>query len=212
MAHRARRHRAVARPLHAQRGRHLPRPDREGLRRPIPILGVLPRPSGDRPGLRRQGHPRAGAGARQALDRSTTTRHRACSAASTARSRRRAIIPLIVERATFPARPRSHRRDRRQAGDGPRPSQPAGAWRAVSSRKHRVRARPSDAEEFSRPSPPPGTPPTGLHAVAAPESRARVAIWRVEHRGRRFQRSLIAKVATGASLSRDEGRAMPSTA
>ena len=32
----------------------------------------LPRPSGDRPGLRRQGHPRAGADARQALDRCRT--------------------------------------------------------------------------------------------------------------------------------------------
>ena len=37
---RSRRHRALARPLHAQRGRHLPRSDRRRLAATIPILGV----------------------------------------------------------------------------------------------------------------------------------------------------------------------------
>ena len=55
-----------------------------------PDLRRLPRPSGDRPGVRRQGRARAGAGARQAL-RDPATRAAACSAASTGRSRRRAI-------------------------------------------------------------------------------------------------------------------------
>ena len=51
----------------------------------------LPRPSGDRPGVRRQGRARAAAGARQAL-RDPPPGRRACSAASTVRSRRRATI------------------------------------------------------------------------------------------------------------------------
>ncbi len=87
---RARGDRAVARPLHAERGRHLPRPDRAGVaERADPRR--LPRPSGDRPGVRRQGRARAAAGAWQALAR-CATRAKACSAASTARSRRRATI------------------------------------------------------------------------------------------------------------------------
>ncbi len=61
---RARGHRHLARPLHADRGRHLPRPDRR-RRRPRPDPGRLPRPPGDRPGLRRRGRPRADADARQ---------------------------------------------------------------------------------------------------------------------------------------------------
>ena len=51
----------------------------------------LPRPSGDRPGLRRQGRARAGADARQAQPASTTTAP-ASSPACPIRSRRRAII------------------------------------------------------------------------------------------------------------------------
>ena len=40
LAAEARGDRAVARPLHAERGRHLPRPDRARPRRRVPILGV----------------------------------------------------------------------------------------------------------------------------------------------------------------------------
>ena len=50
----------------------------------------LPRPSGDRPGVRRQGGARARSRCTASCPRSAT-RARACSAASTARSRRRAI-------------------------------------------------------------------------------------------------------------------------
>ena len=87
---RSRRDRAVARPLHAERRRHLPRPDRQGGG-DHPDPRRLPRPSGDRAGVRRQGGARAGAGARQALARSST-RATASSAASMGRSRRRATI------------------------------------------------------------------------------------------------------------------------
>ena len=82
--------RAVARALHAQRSRHLPRTHREGLA-DHPHPRRLPRPPGDRPGLRRQGHPRAEAHARQAVHASTMAA-RACSTTSPTISRRRAII------------------------------------------------------------------------------------------------------------------------
>ena len=85
---RAGRDRALARPLHAERSRHLPRSDRQG-RADHPDPRRLPRPSGDRPGVRRQG----GARARRCTARCSrsSTRAPACSAASTGRSRRRAI-------------------------------------------------------------------------------------------------------------------------
>ena len=57
---------------------------------------------------------------------------------------------LVVERDTMPDDAQRHRRNRRRSGHGARAQDAAGAWRAISSRKHRVRARPSDAEEFSR--------------------------------------------------------------
>jgi len=46
------RHRAFARPLHPERGRHLPRSHRAGVRA-YPDFRRLPRPSGDRTGFRR---------------------------------------------------------------------------------------------------------------------------------------------------------------
>ncbi len=88
---RAGRDRAVARPLHPERGRHLPRADRATAGPRDPDLRRLPRPAGDRPGLRRRGRARAGADARQGLGRVAHGR-RASSAASTGRSRRRATI------------------------------------------------------------------------------------------------------------------------
>ena len=78
------------RPLHAQGSRHLPRSDRRGFRH-HPDSRRLPRPSGDRRRLRRQSGARAGAGARQALGH-PPRRRQASFAASTRRSRRRAII------------------------------------------------------------------------------------------------------------------------
>ena len=58
LADEAGRDRAVARPLHAQRGRHLPRPRARGERHDADPRR-LPRPSGDRPGFRRRGRARA---------------------------------------------------------------------------------------------------------------------------------------------------------
>ena len=102
----------------------------------------LPRPSGDRPGLRRRGGARAGAGARQAL-RDPAPGRRRLPRHQRRRSRRRATIRWWSSASTLPGRPRGHRRDRRRAGHGPRAPQPAGARRAVPSGEHRLRARPS---------------------------------------------------------------------
>ena len=57
---------------------------------------------------------------------------------------------LVVERDTMPDDAQRHRRDRRRPGHGARAQDAAGARRAVPSRKHRLRARPSDPEEFPR--------------------------------------------------------------
>ena len=59
--------RALARPLHAERGRHLPAADRRRRRRAGAAARRLPRPPGDRAGLRRRGGAGAGAGAWQGL-------------------------------------------------------------------------------------------------------------------------------------------------
>ena len=114
---RAGRDRALARPLHAERGRHLPRPDRRRRRAQHSDPRRLPRPSGDRPGLRRQGRARADAGARQAL-RDPASRRQACSAASTARSRRRAIIRWSSSARACRDELERHGRDRRRPGHG----------------------------------------------------------------------------------------------
>ena len=85
-----------------------------------------------------------------ASSRRSSTRAKACSAASMGRSRRRAIIrwwssapPCRRELAIVA-----------ETDDGLvmglAHTTPAGAWRAVPSRKHRLRARPSHPEEFSR--------------------------------------------------------------
>ena len=87
-AARAGAHRHLARALHAERGGHVGRAP-AALRRQDPDPRRLPRPPGDRRGLRRQGGPRAAGDARQDLaDRRTTAR--ACSRACPRRSRRRA--------------------------------------------------------------------------------------------------------------------------
>ena len=61
----------------------------------------LPRPSGDRPGVRRRGRARAGCRC-TARSRRVTHNARGCFAASTARSRRRATTRLVIERASAP--------------------------------------------------------------------------------------------------------------
>ncbi len=57
---------------------------------------------------------------------------------------------LVVERDSLPDALERHRRDRRPAGDGAVAQDLAGARRAIPSGKHRLGARPPDAEEFSR--------------------------------------------------------------
>ena len=145
---RSRRHRAVARPLHAERCRHLPRPDRQGGRDDADP-GRLPRPSGDRAGLRRRRGARAGARCTASCPRSGT-RAKASFAASMRRSRRRAIIRWWSTRATLPAdlNVTAETDDKLVMGLAHRTL--AGARRAVPSRKHRVRAWPSHPAEFPR--------------------------------------------------------------
>ena len=57
---------------------------------------------------------------------------------------------LIVERDSLPDELTVTAGHRRWPDHGPRPQAPAGPWRAISSREHRFRARPSDVEELSR--------------------------------------------------------------
>ena len=70
----------------------------------------LPRHAGDRPGLRRRGGARAGADARQGLDRVAHTAA-ASSAASTARFKATRYHSLVVAPRHLPARPRGHGRE-----------------------------------------------------------------------------------------------------
>ena len=141
--------RAVARALHAQRGRHLPRPDQGGGRCQGAAPRRLPRPPGDRPGLRRQSCARRcsmhgklvrdhhkGEGVSAGMP--TTVPGDALSLADR-RSRRRLPDGLEVTAETADG-----------ADHGPGAQQPAGPWRAVPSRKHRLRARPRDPAEFPR--------------------------------------------------------------
>ena len=82
--------------------------------------------------------------------RKSSTMAAASFAASTVRSRRRAIIRWWWSASTMPAALERHRANRRWPGDGRAAQDAAGAWRAVSSRKHRLRTWPSDPEKFSR--------------------------------------------------------------
>ena len=65
---------------------------------------------------------------------------------------------LVVERRACRTALERHRGDRRRPDHGARAQDAAGARRAVPPGKHRLRARPSDAEEFPRTSPRSGTP------------------------------------------------------
>ena len=149
------RDRAFARPVHAQRGRHLPRPDRRSIRQHS-------RSSASASAIRRSATPSA-AGWCGRRRRCTASSPRsaipapASSAASTRPSRRRATIrswssaPSLPDELTVTA----DTEDGLIMGLAHRP--PAGARRAIPSRKHRLRARPSAVEELSSTSPRPGT-------------------------------------------------------
>src|SRR6185312_9720401 len=96
-----------------------------------------------------------------------------------------------------------HRADRRRPSDGLDARKPARARRAISSRKHRLRARPPSAEKFSR-----HRRRLERHARTAQGVRTRrAACARIELRPLPMVddfKALIAKVASGASLTREE--------
>ena len=134
-------------PLHAERSRHLPRPDRQGRSR-------RSRSSASASAIRRSAKPSA---ARWCARRRRTARCSrsgtaapACFAASTGRSAPRAIIRWWSSAPPCRASLTVNARNQRRSGHGTGACEPAGARRAVPSREHRLRARPSDAEEFSR--------------------------------------------------------------
>ena len=140
--------RALARALHAERGRHLPRPHRQGRRRPS-------RSSASASATRRSARPSAAR---------SCARRRWCTASSpTIKHDGEGVFrgingpfqatryhSLVVERATMPAELSVVAETDDGLVMGARPRTPAGARRAVPSRKHRLRARASHPEEFSR--------------------------------------------------------------
>ena len=145
---RARGDRAVARPLHAERGRHLPRSDRQASPQ-IPILGVC------------LGHQAIGQAFGGEVVRAPVPVHgKLCEIRHQGDGVFRGINgpfkatryhSLVVERGSLPDDARGHRRNRRRPDHGAFAQDAAGARRAVPSREHRLRARPPDAEEFPRP-------------------------------------------------------------
>ena len=155
---RARRHRAVARPLHAARGRHLPRPDRAPRAR-------RSRCSASASAIRRWAQAFGGDVVRAPLPMHGKVVHhpataaQTSSAASTGRSRRRAIIRW--------SSPRDPARRPRTSPPRPRTASIMGlshrhlpvARRAVPPREHRLRARPDHPQEFPRPGRRAGTTP-----------------------------------------------------
>ena len=110
---------------------------------------------------------------------------------------------LVVERSSMPADLHVGGGDRRPAGDGSRACEPAGAWRPVSPREHRVASTAiSSCKNF-------------LDIAAAWNVRAAGAARRRRASAQRSRvqggrsvtdefKALIAKAATGAALTREE--------
>ena len=104
---------------------------------------------------------------------------------------------LVVDRADAARRACGHRRDGR-SGDGRCAQDASRAWRAVPSGKHRLRARPSHPEEF----------PRHRRRVEHVHRPAQAALRGVMDEFK----TLIGKVATGATLSREQSPRTHSTA
>ena len=106
----------------------------------------LPRPPGDRPGVRRRCGARAGADARQDQPRSSTPAPTSSQAADAVR---RHALPQPDRRPRHPAGGAgADRLDRGRPDHGHAPPLAADVRRAVPPREHRQRARPRTAGEF----------------------------------------------------------------
>ena len=139
-------HLYLARAVHAERGRHLA--CRCSSASPAACRSsACASATRHRPGVRRQGRARADAHARQdsPIDHTGAACFKACRIAFSATR----YHSLVIERATLPAMPRSHRVDRRRRDHGRAPPDAAGRRRAVPSRVDPDRARPRAAEELS---------------------------------------------------------------
>ena len=185
--------RAVARPLHAERGRHLPRPDRARRRRPS-------RSSASASAIRRSARRSAARSCARRVPvhgKLSEIRHQGARRVprhQRRRSRRRAIIRWWSSATACRRRSTVTAETDDGLVMGARAQDAAGARRAVPSRKHRLRARPPDPEEF----------PRSRRARGTPRSRPR-AERRIEESAMSDDfKALIAKVATGATLTREE--------
>ncbi len=126
----------------------------------VPLLGVCLGHQAHRPGLRRRGHARARAHARQAVQ---DHQHRQGPVQGPAQELRGDALSLADRRAQRPAqRPDRHRQDQRRPDHGPAAQDASRARRAVPSREHRLRARPRAARQLPR---------AGRHQPAAPNAR-----------------------------------------
>ena len=141
-------HRAVAGSLHAERGRHLPGADRKG-ERPGPDPGRLSGPSGHRPGLWR--HASCARPSRcTASSPACITPASRCFAVSNNDFNATRYHSLTIAPDSMPDDAGSHRHQRGRRHPGRDAQVSSRAWRAVPSRKHRLRKRSRLARQFPR--------------------------------------------------------------